>query len=259
MPAAAVCIPPSARVSSKDWIQSYKNREHQYSPSLQDSSVFDDAEEGEYSNPVRIPSIDPALRLASLSRMTSYDVMRNGAIDLEALTASNDWLQTRILSGHFSTRLNSHDILNQYGLLSRANTAEALLQSRTNVSPAAYSILAACELPQHRTVAEAREFVREQDVKETDVLCGRGGKSNHHGGNKRYRQVIGELRRKYRGTCAKNDKTALSRAIVDYVNGYGGRFLKRDKSGQWMLLTKGEARKKTAQALRETKELKWTE
>ena len=99
----------------------------------------------------------------------------------------------------------------------------------------------------------------EDDIRNWDVLCGRGGKSNHHPGNKRYRQVVSEMKNKYRGTSAKTDKTALSRAIVDYVNAYGGRFVKRvGKNGKWILLTKAEARKKTSQALRETKELKWT-
>lgn len=96
-------------------------------------------------------------------------------------------------------------------------------------------------------------------IKDWDVLCGRGGKSNHHPGNKRYRQVVGEMKMHYRRTEAKNIKTDLSRAIVEHVCGYGGRFVKKDaKTDRYYVLTRGEARKKTSQALRETKELKWT-
>jgi hypothetical protein len=85
------------------------------------------------------------------------------------------------------------------------------------------------------------------------------GKSNHHSGNKRYRQVVSEMKRTYQSTGAKTAKTDLSRAIVEHVVGYGGRFLKKDEStGQYFLLTKAQARRKTSQALRETKELKWT-
>jgi len=97
------------------------------------------------------------------------------------------------------------------------------------------------------------------DIREWDVLCGRGGRSNHHPGNKRYRNVVSEMKAMYRTTEAKTVKTDLSRAIVEHVCNYGGRFIKKDESmGRYYLLTKAEARKKTSQALRETKELKWT-
>lgn len=96
-------------------------------------------------------------------------------------------------------------------------------------------------------------------IQEGDVLCGRGGRSNHHPGNKRYRLVVSEMKAMYRTTDAKNLKTDLSRAIVEHVCNYGGRFVKKDeKQGKYYLLTKAEARRKTSQALRETKELKWT-
>eukprot|EP00540_Astrosyne_radiata_P001467 CAMPEP_0116848000 /NCGR_PEP_ID=MMETSP0418-20121206/14745_1 /TAXON_ID=1158023 /ORGANISM="Astrosyne radiata, Strain 13vi08-1A" /LENGTH=313 /DNA_ID=CAMNT_0004479505 /DNA_START=128 /DNA_END=1069 /DNA_ORIENTATION=+ len=111
----------------------------------------------------------------------------------------------------------------------------------------------------HLPSEQERTIVPEHEIREWDVLCGRGGKSNHHPGNKRYRQVVGEMKSKYRAASAKTNKTALSRAIVDYVEGYGGRFLKKDpKTGTYFVLTKSEARKKTSQALRETKEIKWT-
>uniref|UniRef100_A0A7S1YF18 DUF6824 domain-containing protein n=1 Tax=Grammatophora oceanica TaxID=210454 RepID=A0A7S1YF18_9STRA len=111
-----------------------------------------------------------------------------------------------------------------------------------------------------RNNAAKQVLLEDHELREgTDVLCGRGGKSNHWQGNKRYRQVISDMRRKYRGIHTKTDKTSLSRAIVDYVNNYGGRFLKKDQaSGKYFEMSKAEARKKTAQALRETKALKWT-
>jgi hypothetical protein len=97
------------------------------------------------------------------------------------------------------------------------------------------------------------------EIRESDVLCGRGARSNHNSGNKRYRLVVSEMKASYRTTEAKTRKTDLSRAIVDHVCQYGGRFLKKDShTGNYYILTKAEARKKTSQALRETKELKWT-
>ena len=96
-------------------------------------------------------------------------------------------------------------------------------------------------------------------IRDADVLCGRGGRSNHHPGNKRYRHVVSEMKLTYKSTEAKSNKTDLSRAIVDHVCRYGGRFIKKEETtGRYYVLTRGEARKKTSQALRESKELKWT-
>jgi hypothetical protein len=63
----------------------------------------------------------------------------------------------------------------------------------------------------------------------------------------------------YKKSEAKAIKTDLSRAIVDHVCKYGGRFIKKEvTTGRYYVLTRGEARKKTSQALREAKALKWT-
>jgi hypothetical protein len=91
-----------------------------------------------------------------------------------------------------------------------------------------------------------------------DVLCGRGGRSNHHVGNKRYRLVVAKMKYMYQKCPAKTMKTDLSRAIVKHCTSYGARFLKLDESnGKYFILSKSEARKKTSQALREAKVLKW--
>ena len=86
-----------------------------------------------------------------------------------------------------------------------------------------------------------------------------GGKSNHHAGNKKFRQVVSEMKESYRSAEYKTAKTELSLAIVDHVCDCGGRFIKKDATtGRYYILDKIEARKKTSQALRETKTLKWT-
>jgi hypothetical protein len=102
-----------------------------------------------------------------------------------------------------------------------------------------------------------RQWVEEPSS--LDILCGRGGRSNHHPGNKIYRQVVSEMKSSYRKIGSKSVKTDLSRAIVDHVFKDGGRFVKMDKaSGKFIILTTYEARKKTSQALRESKDAKWT-
>jgi hypothetical protein len=112
---------------------------------------------------------------------------------------------------------------------------------------------------QSPSVVEETPIMYIDTIQEWDVLCGRGGRSNHHPGNKRYRHVVSEMKMMYRRSEAKAIKTDLSRAIVEHCCNYGGRFIKNDsKSGRYYVLTKAEARKKTSQALRETKALKWT-
>ena len=97
-----------------------------------------------------------------------------------------------------------------------------------------------------------------ENVHPDDVLCGRGGRSNHHVGNKRYRLVVAKMKYMYQKCSAKTMKTDLSRAIVKHCSSYGARFLKLDESnGKYYILSKDEARKKTSQALREAKVLKW--
>jgi len=90
---------------------------------------------------------------------------------------------------------------------------------------------------------------------DNDILCGRGGKSNHHPGNKRYRKVVRDFKQIYRAASQKAHKTDLSRAIVQHCVQQGGRFVKQE-GNRYYVLTQAEARKKTSQALRETKDLR---
>jgi hypothetical protein len=99
-------------------------------------------------------------------------------------------------------------------------------------------------------------------VGEWDVLCGRGGESNNYIGNKKYRKVVNARKEAYRTIPLKQRKakTAFVKSIVQHVNNCGGRFVDLDEaSGRYYVVTMEKARKKTSQALRETKELKWLE
>jgi hypothetical protein len=88
---------------------------------------------------------------------------------------------------------------------------------------------------------------------EVDVLLGRGGKSNNHPGNNRYRSEVYKLQDWYK-TCIKTSKTNLSQCLVDWVHSYGGRFLALDsKTKTWFVVDNLRARKKCSQALRESK------
>ena len=83
-----------------------------------------------------------------------------------------------------------------------------------------------------------------------DVLCGRGGGTNLHPGNRRFRDLVDASRRAYL-KARKNDKPAISRSIVTAIREMNGRFLKKDeKSGLWHEIGDDGAREKTSQALR---------
>lgn len=86
---------------------------------------------------------------------------------------------------------------------------------------------------------------------DNDVLSGRGGGTNVHPGNRNFRDLINLHRRAYL-KARKNDKPAISRAIVRAIRESGGRFLKKqNKSSLWFEIGDDAAREKTSQALRQ--------
>lgn len=94
------------------------------------------------------------------------------------------------------------------------------------------------------------------DIKEpsgNDVLYGRGGGTNHHEGNKRYRKMV-ELRKVDYVNSKRLDKPLVALDIIRQWRDQKppGRFLKLDEaSGLWSDVGDKKAREKTSQALRE--------
>lgn len=95
-----------------------------------------------------------------------------------------------------------------------------------------------------------------QDIREphaNDVLYGRGGGTNHHPGNKRYRKLV-ETRKVDYVNSKRLDKPLVALEIIKEWRGQKppGRFLKLDeKTGLWHDVGERKAREKTSQALRE--------
>lgn len=86
-----------------------------------------------------------------------------------------------------------------------------------------------------------------------DVLCGRGGGTNNHPGNERFRDLVTAQKVLYLHS-SKRDKPSVSRGIVRAVRNQNppGRFLHKDeKIGMWYDIGDQKAREKTSQALRE--------
>jgi len=93
-------------------------------------------------------------------------------------------------------------------------------------------------------------------VQPNDVLCGRGGETNHHPGNIRYRSLVKAYQKLYL-LAKRRDKPKIAQCIVVSVRGVNGRFLKRTKNTSssggptWVDVGNVKAREKTSQALRE--------
>mmetsp|Transcript_29282 Transcript_29282/g.58563 ORF Transcript_29282/g.58563 Transcript_29282/m.58563 type:complete len:398 (-) Transcript_29282:586-1779(-) len=90
-----------------------------------------------------------------------------------------------------------------------------------------------------------------------DVLRGRGGLTNRHVGNMRFRDEARKLRVAYRDQAtSRREKYLLSKELVKRVREYGGRFLEMGADGLWYeMKCESACRKKASQVLREEK---WT-
>ena len=104
--------------------------------------------------------------------------------------------------------------------------------------------------PRKKIIPKHKKYVEPTD---NDVLQGRGGRSNHHPGNNRYRDEVERRQNWYKKTEDKDEKTSISEALVLYVQSYGGNFLEKDDNG-WYVIDDVVARRKTSQALREDKD-----
>mmetsp|Transcript_16961 Transcript_16961/g.25664 ORF Transcript_16961/g.25664 Transcript_16961/m.25664 type:complete len:287 (-) Transcript_16961:60-920(-) len=87
-------------------------------------------------------------------------------------------------------------------------------------------------------------------VNDKDVLLGRGGVTNTHPGNKKFRSFVRELQQEY-VNAPKLKKADIALRVVNKVYLQGGRFLVETQAGKWEEVSKERARKKTSQTLRE--------
>jgi hypothetical protein len=85
-----------------------------------------------------------------------------------------------------------------------------------------------------------------------DVLLGRGGLTNSHIGNKRFRLVVTDYQLEYL-MAKKREKKVIAKRIVDQIYNSGGRFLRKSPvSNVWSEVTEKKALEKASQSLRES-------
>lgn len=92
-----------------------------------------------------------------------------------------------------------------------------------------------------------------KEVNENDVLCGRGGATNSHAGNRSYRELVKSFKDKYL-KAKKKQKPNVAAEVVAKIRSLDppGRFLKKDKESGWYVdIGDARAKEKTSQALRE--------
>lgn len=95
-------------------------------------------------------------------------------------------------------------------------------------------------------------------VTSNDVLCGRGGATNNHSGNRKFRKLVASHQEVYLN-AKKRDKKTIANLIVERIRQDGGRFLKREEVGgvqSWVEVPSKKACEKTSQALREGLEVR---
>jgi len=87
------------------------------------------------------------------------------------------------------------------------------------------------------------------DPTDDDVLSGRGGLTNTHPGNIKFRAKALELRPRYEiATLHRRDKEAvnIAKLLIESVKAEGGRFLEKGQNGLWHEVLDDDARKKAS-------------
>ncbi|CAB9496267.1 expressed unknown protein [Seminavis robusta] len=87
---------------------------------------------------------------------------------------------------------------------------------------------------------------------DTDVLFGRGGKTNKHPGNQQYLELVAEHEVQYMSCTKRKFQKLMSLCIIHYLRMQGARFMEKDtKSGKWKTVLLSRCREKVSQRLRE--------
>jgi len=105
-----------------------------------------------------------------------------------------------------------------------------------------------------RIIPKDKEYIPvDEQPAPADVVGGRGGRSNHHPGNRPYWHLILENRTRYKNCRSDHDKAHIANEILMCVRqSYGGRFLNIDSvNKRWFALPDAVVLDKIKQALRD--------
>ena len=102
---------------------------------------------------------------------------------------------------------------------------------------------------------EVCEYSTINELKENDVICGRGKHCFNHPGNRKFRYLVETFLSSYAEASCKLEKSIVVSRIVDEVrrNSPNGGFVKQDyNSGHWREVGDRLAREKVGQVLRDS-------
>mmetsp|Transcript_24988 Transcript_24988/g.39248 ORF Transcript_24988/g.39248 Transcript_24988/m.39248 type:complete len:441 (+) Transcript_24988:182-1504(+) len=125
-------------------------------------------------------------------------------------------------------------------------TASSTRQSTKNSSSSKANKSSKKKKKAKRVIDEGRICV----PNDNDILFGRGGYTNTHPGNIRFREKALEFRPVYERS-SKEEKYNISQMLLEAVTSEGSRFLEKGQDGEWHQVIGNGARKKASQALRE--------
>ncbi len=125
-------------------------------------------------------------------------------------------------------------------------TASSTRQSTKNASSVKAKKTSKKKKKPKRVIDEGQICIPTDD----DILFGRGGYTNSHPGNIRFREKALEFRPVYERS-SKEEKYNISQMLLEAVTSEGARFLEKGQDGEWHQVIGNGARKKASQALRE--------
>lgn len=99
---------------------------------------------------------------------------------------------------------------------------------------------------------EPYPFAELFELRDRDIVCGRGKGCWNHPGNQMFQTIIHASVERYSGSKSKNEKSLVVASIVEGLCNSGSRFVKEDKkTGGWYDIGQTQARDKTGHAIRD--------
>jgi hypothetical protein len=112
------------------------------------------------------------------------------------------------------------------------------------------------DILEHVSSLSTKKIYTYVELRETDVLCGRGGGINRHKGNMLFNDKVNCFRGMYSKNLEIKEKSDIAyKLIKTMIENYGSRFLKFcNKQEKWYILSNKEILDKAKQALREQRQ-----
>jgi len=148
-------------------------------------------------------------------------------------------------SGHAKSAASMHDVACRVAATKPVKSNTQKLPPYQNTSTQIRALTMAAVSPSNR----AGLMVLTPSV--SDVLFGRGRRQREHSGNIYMKEICDKNRAVY-DLADREDKTKMTRSIVNTIQAYGGRFLRFDKQQKmWITVSDEDARQKVAHVMRD--------